>query len=269
MGKKVVFCGGGKMSESMLRNMLNRKVVVPEDITVNELIPVRCDYLKDTYGVNAVGKLTDEVAAADMIIIAVKPNQAASVLETIKPTLGENTIVFSIAAGVSLEAMADQIGTNHKIARVIPNTLGESGKGYSAYCLNNACEEADKAFVEEILASLGKVKYLPEDSFNLFQSFASVGPLWLYKTIEALTDAGVYIGIGRDDARDFILQNMLGVAGVLELTGEHPAVKVDQMTSPGGITIEALKVLEDDGFAASLINSVVACNAKMNCSCNF
>ena len=94
--------------------------------------------------------------------------------------------------------------------------------------------------------------------FDLFQILGNVGPLWLYKTVEALTDAGVYVGFNRVDSRKIAIKNMLGVAGVLDITDEHPAVKVDQMASPGGVTIEALKVLQEEGFSTAIMNSVIA-----------
>ena len=264
MNKKVVFCGGGNMAEGIVRGLLARGVAVPEGITVNELIPDRRKYLSDTYGVAAVADASEAIRTADMVIVAVNPPQVPSVTKVLKPLLAQQCIVLSIAAAITIGALEEQVGGNRKVARVVPNTLGQSGNGYSAVCVNAHCDAQDKACIDEVLGALGQVMYLPEGLFNAFSSFANVGPLWLYKMVEALVDAGVYVGFNRTDARNIVTKNMLGVASVLEATGEHPALRVDRMTSPGGVTIEALKALQQEGFSTALMNSVIAGFNKIN-----
>lgn len=264
MNKKIVFCGGGKMAEGIIRDVLNNKEVSPGSITVSEPVAARCQYLTDTYGVTAAADAATAIKEAGMVIIAVTPVHVPSVTGVLKPLISKETIVLSIAAGITVGTLASQLGDDKKIVRVVPNTMGQSGHGYSAYYLNGNCGEQDKLFVEDILSALGQLMPLSENMFNTFSSFSNVGPMWLYKMIEALIDAGVYIGLGRDAARNIVLKNMLGAATVLETTGEHPAVKVDQMTSPGGVTIEALKVLQQEGFSSAIMNSVAACFDKTN-----
>lgn len=264
MKKKIVFCGGGNMASGIIRDLLHNEVVTPESITVNELVPARRDYLTETYGIAAVANAADAIKEATMVIIAVNPSQVPSVTKVLKPLINKQTIILSIAAGITVKTLENQLGNDKKIVRVVPNTLGQSGHGYSAFYLNEHCDERDKLYVEEVLNALGQVMCLHEDMFNTFSSFSNVGPMWLYKMLEALTDAGVYIGLGRADARNIAIKNMLGVATVLEKTGEHPAAKVDQMASPGGVTIEALKVLQQGGFATALMNSVTASFNKTN-----
>lgn len=258
MSKKIVFCGGGNMAEGIMRGLLNKEVVTPEDVTVNELVPNRCKYLSETYGVTAVTDAAPAIEKADMVIIAVNPPQVPIVAKTLSTLINQQTIVMSIAAGVSIEVLKDLLGSDKKLARVMPNTLNQSGNGYSAVCANENCNEQDQAFIDAALNALGQVMHLKDDMFNAFTAFSNVGPLWLYKMTEALIDAGVYIGFSRTDARSIALKNMLGVASVLDMTGEHPAVKVDQMTSPGGTTIEALKVLQEEGFSTAIMKSAIA-----------
>lgn len=258
MSKKIVFCGGGNMAEGIMRGLLNKEVVTPEDVTVNELVPDRCKYLSETYGVAAVTDAASAIEKADMVIIAVNPPQVPIVAKTLLTLINQQTIVMSIAAGVSIEVLKDLLGSDKKLARVMPNTLNQSGNGYSAVCANENCDEQDQAFIDAALNALGQVMHLKDDMFNAFTAFSNVGPLWLYKMTEALIDAGVYIGFSRTDARNIALKNMLGVAAVLDMTGEHPAVKVDQMTSPGGTTIEALKVLQEEGFSTAIMKSAIA-----------
>jgi pyrroline-5-carboxylate reductase len=247
-----------------MRGLLNKGMVTPEDVTVNELIPNRCEYLSKTYSVTAIANADDAIEKADLVIIAVNPPQVPLVTRVLKPLINEQTIILSIAAGVTIETLESQVGSDKKVVRVTPNTLSQSGSGYSAVCMNERCNDQDKSFITDVLNALGQIMYLNEDMFNIFSGFSNVGPLWLYKMVESLTDAGVYVGFSRADARNIVLKNMMGVAAVLDETGEHPAVKVDQMASPGGVTIEALRVLQQGGFASSLMNSAIASVDKVN-----
>lgn len=258
MEKKIVFCGGGNMAEGILRSILKAEVAEPELVTVSEPVEDRRVYLEETYGVMTEADASDEFETAEIIIIAVTPNIVPVVTKSLDGKITGRTMILSIAAGIPIAALEEQLGKDKKIARVIPNTLNQVKEGYSAYALNENCGEKEKEDVEEILGALGQVMPLKEDLFNAFSTFACAGPLWVYKEIEALINAGVYSGFSRQDARKIVLKNMQGAAKVLELTGEHPAVKVDQMTSPGGVTIEALKTLEDCAFDSAILKSVKA-----------
>lgn len=264
MSKKIVFCGGGNMAEGIMRGLLQNGVNGPEDITVNELVPSRCEYLSSTYGVTAVKDASAAIKEAAMVIIAVNPPQVPTVAKMLQPLINETTIIMSIAAGVTMESVENHVGGDKKVVRVMPNTLNQSGNGYSAVSFNGNCLEQDQCMVDEALNALGQVMHIREEMFNTFTAFSNVGPMWLYKMVEALVDAGVYVGFSRTDARNIVLKNMMGVAGVLDITGEHPAVKVDQMTSPGGTTIEGLKVLQEEGFSTAIMKSVIASFDKVN-----
>ncbi|MFV0364409.1 MAG: pyrroline-5-carboxylate reductase family protein, partial [Suipraeoptans sp.] len=239
-------------------------VLTAECITVNDPVVARRDYLTATYDITTVADVTEAAKKAAIVIIAVTPVHIPVVTKVLKPLINPQTVVLSIAAGITVDTLTEQLGNDKKIVRVVPNTLGQSGYGYSAYYLNELCSEQDKCDVEELLRALGQLMPITENMFNMFSSFSNVGPMWLYKTLEALIDAGVHIGLNRDNARNIVLMNMLGVATVLNETGEHPAVKVDQMASPGGVTIEACKTLQEHGFSPAIMNSVSACFDKTN-----
>jgi pyrroline-5-carboxylate reductase len=264
MDKKIVFCGGGAMAEGILGGFLENGVVAPEQVTVNELLEPRRKYLNETYKVEAVADADEAVRNADVVIIAVNPFQVPSVTKTIRPLVNENTIILSIACGITLGVLADQLGSDRKILRVMPNTLIKSGNGYSAACVNENIDDEDKKVITTILDALGQTMYVQEEMFETFTAFCCTGPIWLYKTVEALIDAGVYAGFSRVESRNMVIKNMLGVAQVLDETGAHPAVKVDEMTSPAGVTIEALQVLQQQGFAGALMTSVDAAVKKAN-----
>lgn len=115
-----------------------------------------------------------------------------------------------------------------------------------------------------MLNALGQTMYVTENMFETFTAFCCTGPIWFYKTVEALIDAGVYAGFSRAESRAMVIKNMLGVAQVLDATGAHPALKVDDMTSPAGVTIEALQVLHQERFTGALMTSVDAAVKKAN-----
>lgn len=252
------------MAEGIMKGLLSNGAATPDNITVNELYPERCDYLSKTYGVLAATDALNAIKEADMIIIAVNPPQVPSVTKVLKTHIREKAIVLSIAAGITIACLESQVGNDKKVLRMMPNTLIQSGNGHSAACVNGNIDDNDKEFITEVLNALGQTMYIKEDMFDTFTAFSCSGPIWLYKTVEALTDAGVYAGFSRVEARNIVIKNMLGVAQVLDMTGAHPAVKIDEMCSPGGVTIEALKVLRQEGLSASFMTSVDAAVKKAN-----
>lgn len=245
--KRIVFYGGGKMAESIIRGLLGNDTLNPENITVGEMIPARCSYLTDTYGITAVTDASEAIKAADMVLVGVNPPQISSVTSILKTILRLDTIVLSYACGVAISVFEEQLGSDKKIVRIVPNTLSQSGNGYSLAHSNENLSEDDKAFVDQLLQGLGKVLYMEESKFDSFQGYGCTGPLWVYKFIEAMIDTGIYVGFTRAEARELILENMLGVVKVLQETGASPTAKIEELTSPGGVTIEALRALQENG----------------------
>jgi len=245
--KNIVFYGGGHMSESIIRGLLANEVITPKQIAVQEMIPQRCKYLNDTYGVTALQDASEQIKKADMVLVGVNPPQVPTVNNALKPVLNPNTILLSFACGVEIKLFEEQLGAEQKVARIVPNTLSRSGNGYSCIHVNDNLTEEDKVFVEDLVGGLGKVLYLEEEKFNDFQAYGCTGPLWVYKFAEAMIDAGIYVGFSRVQARELIIENMLGVAKELQISGASPTAKIEELTSPGGVTIEALRSLQENG----------------------
>lgn len=264
MGKKIVFCGGGNMAEGILKNLIKKGIAGSEDIAVSDLSQERCGYLKETYKVAAQADASEAMRDADMVIIAVLPKIVPIVAKTVKAAAKADAVVLSIAAGVQIATLEELLGAERKIVRVMPNTLGQSGNGHSAVCLNSKIGEEDKAFVEQVIEALGQAMYLPESMFNEFTAYSCSGPMWLYQMADVLIDAGVYAGFSRSDARRIVIKNMLGVAMILDESGEEPKARVSGMCSPGGVTIEGYKSLVDEGFASAVMTSVDKAVKKAN-----
>ena len=225
MNKKILFCGGGNMAEGIIKTLLRTNTFTSNMITVSEILPARREYLSQTYSVKTIVSIGESVRAesaacglesaavadavqnADFLIVAVQPQQVTKVLAALAPKMSENALIISIAAGVTIETVSaavcsgmdvagDAKGEHSvRIARVMPNTLSSSGNGYSAFCMNENCSDENACDISEILSALGQVMRLQEEMFDTFTAFSCTGPLWIYKMIEAMTDAGVYLSL--------------------------------------------------------------------------
>ena len=262
MNKKIAFCGCGNMGEAILRIMLDKKVAQSADITVNVPTPARREYLEKTYGIKAFADAGEATKDADIVIIAVLPKVVATVCEGLKDVTKKDALFISVAAGINLASMEEKLGADRKIVRVMPNTLNKTGNGFSAATPNANVTEDDKAIVTEILNLLGQSMYINEDMFNEFTAFSCTGPIWFYQMAESLIDAGVYNGFNRKLATEIVLKNMLGVAMVLNGGEETPKDMINEMCSPGGVTIEAYASLVEHGFSDAVMQSVKDAVAK-------
>ena len=264
MNEKIVFLGGGNMAEGIISGFIRNGNVDPACITVKEPVTARCEYLKKTYGVAALADPAQQVKEADMLIIAVVPKFVSAVTAYLKPLINKEQLILSIAAATKLETLAAQLGDDKKIVRMTPNTMIATQSGYSAICFNPNCTAEDKEIARSYVQYLGQIQEINEDLFNAFTSYCNVGPLFCYQLLEALTDAGVYVGFPRPVAKDMAVRNMLGAAKLIAETGIEPSAKTGMMTSPAGVTIESLRVLKQTGFQNAVMESVIAGFNKTN-----
>lgn len=264
---KIVFFGGGQMGTGIMKGLIAAGVVSAGQIVVSEINPERRNFLEKELGVrvmeDASGELSgsDETVTPDIAVIAVNPYQLESVTDIMKGKVQPETIVLSIASGTPIAAIEEQLGPELKIVRVLPNTMIEVKTGYSAVTPNANITEEDREKIGEFVSALGQIMYIKEDMFQAFSAYAGPGPMYAYKLIESMINAGVQTGFSREDSRKIVIQNIKGAAMTLEKTGDHPAARVDLMTSPAGITIDGLEVLEN-GFAGIVMESIKVCVDK-------
>lgn len=253
--KQIHFIGGGQMSEAMIRAMLANKTVTADQVTVMDIIADRNTYLTETYHIAASQDQTVFLKEADLIVIGVRPqDDLAQVGEWIKQYSKPEAVVVSIVAGVTLEKFSNYLGSERAIVRVIPNTLTDTGLGYSGAALNaHATEEQ----VDFFLNGFGKVIYLAESLIDVFTGFGVAGPNYVYYFIESLADAGVLAGLPREQAWQVTLENLVGAVEMLKITGKHPRQLLDINNSPAGVGINALHELNGSDFAAGLQKSVL------------
>src|SRR5271169_2357169 len=247
------FIGGGKMAEALIKGITGRG---SRDIFVSEPLEERRRYLENSYGIKTT-ELNKEVAkSCSIIILAVKPQNMAAVLDEISDSIPEDKTVVSIAAGITLAFLQEKLKTR-KIVRVMPNTPAIVQEGMSVLSLCECFSERDIAAVREIFMSVGKVLTLPEKYMNAVTALSGSGPAFIALFIESMIEGGMRMGLSSEDATDLSVQTLLGTARLLD-TGMSPEKLRIMVTSPGGTTAAGLKIYEESSFKQTVIDGLLA-----------
>jgi len=227
-------------------------------IIVGEPVEARRDSLKDDLGVEVTASNREAIAGADIVVLSVKPQQLDAVSEELNGALKAGQTVLSIIAGVKMHSIGLKL--NHtRIIRVMPNTPAQIGKGISAWTASDDVDQATLDFVASMLRAIGdELKFSDEKSVDIATALSGSGPGYVFVFIEALTDAGVELGLPVHVARHLASQTVLGSAALQRESGKHPAELRDMVTSPGGTTAAGLAALEMGGFRANVAEAVRA-----------
>ena len=254
--------GAGNMGSSILKGIVTSNFLSGKNISVFDLHEEKIQKLIKEYDIRKSESENQAAKESDILILAVKPNIVPKVLETIKDNLNEKTMIFSIAAGISINFIENIIGNNKKIIRAMPNTPAQIMEGMTAVSFNKNIEESEKKIIFELLNSFGKSIEIEEKLMHVYTGISGSLPAYVYVFMEALADGGVLEGMPRDMAYEIIAQAVSGSAKMLLETGKHPGILKDEVASPGGTTIAALKVLEDGKFRGTVMKAVKACTKK-------
>lgn len=260
MHKKLGIIGAGNMGEAILRGLHQKGLT--EGILVSELCPAHRKHVASAYGVKVVEDNKGLASEAEVIVIAVKPQEIASVLEEISPYLRQETIIISIAAGVSLGTIASILGSKARLIRVMPNIAALALESATALARGENATDEDLRVAQEIFSNMGKTVVIPEYLMDAVTGMSGSGPAYVALFIEALADGGVRMGLPRKEALDLAIQTVLGTAKLLADTGEHPANLKDMVASPGGTTIAGIAALEARGFRGMVIEAVAAATQR-------
>ena len=215
---KIVVYGGGQMGYGIMKGLIAAGVVRAEEILVSGSRPSRRAFLEEDLGVRTSEDASGELAGTDILLIAVNPHQVKDVTSAIAGKLPDETIVLSIASGSPISMLEEELGADRKIVRVMPNTMIEVKTGYSAVTPNANITEEDREKIGEFVSALGQIMYIKEDMFQAFSAYAGPGPMYAYKLIESMINAGVQAGFSREDSRKIVIQNIKGAAMTLEKT---------------------------------------------------
>lgn len=254
------------MAEAIIGGALNAEIISPQDIVVGEPVAERRKHLEQTHGVATSANNAHALSGTDLVFLAVKPQSLPQVLPQISRHLHltqERTIV-SIVAGATISTLANGLNLpDAAIIRVMPNTPAQIGAGMSVWTATDNVPQAMREATAQILRTLGDEVYVPDEKLiDMSTALSASGPAYVFLFIEALIDAGVYLGMARDMARRLALQTVLGSTKLVEQTGRHPADLKDMVTSPGGTTITALRAMESGGFRAAVFDGVIAAYDK-------
>ena len=263
-GKKrirIAFIGGGAMGEAIAKCLLTKMIAAPQDMVVSDVSRVRREFLSREYGVNALADNREAVRNADLIILAVKPQNLPQVMGEIRG-LAPEQLVLSIVAGATLSGLCR--GLSHStVIRAMPNMPAQIGEGMTIWTATAETEQKQKRLAQIVLGALGKEIYVADEKYlGMATALSGSGPAYVFLFIEALIDGGVHIGLPRDMAQELVIQTILGSTCTVEKTGKHPADLRNMVTSPGGTTTEALLRLEKGRFRSLLLEAVAAAYKK-------
>ncbi len=254
---KIGFLGGGRMAEALVRGILEGGLVSADQIHVVDPAPGRCTVMADTYKVSASTEYTP-VWECDIIILAVKPQVMGALLDECRNDIKPKHLLISIAAGISLQFMEQRLVEGCRVVRVMPNTPALVLSGASALSPGSAVSAEDLAIAREIFDAVGISVVMAESYLDAVTGLSGSGPAYVFAFLEALIDAGLKVGLARNDAQKLAQQTILGSVKLALETGEHPAELKAMVTSPGGTTIAGLHELEKAGFKAGIMNAVEA-----------
>ena len=256
------FIGGGTMAEAILGGMLDGGVAQAGDVMIGEPVPGRRDYLAERYNVAVSSHNGDVVRGSDLVVLAVKPQDLYKVYGDVGGSFTEDKSLLSIVAGTPMKALAD--GMQHPgIIRVMPNTPAQIGAGMTMWTCAASVSQSHRDTTSAILSTIGDEIYVDDEKYlDMATALSASGPAYVFLILEALIDAGVYVGLPRDVARRLALQTVKGSTQLVLQTGKHPAELKDMVTSPGGTTAEGLQALERAGVPAALVDAVNAAYLK-------
>lgn len=262
MEKIIGFVGCGNMGKAMLGALLKSKDIKSENIIVSAKSKSSKEKLEQEFAVTATNDNKEVASKADIIFLAVKPQFFKEVIEEIRDDIRRDTIIVSIAAGVTIEQIENYFGFDVKVVRTMPNTPALVGEGMSAICENKYVTKEELNEICSLFNCFGKYELLAEKDFHAFIALCGSSPAYVFMFIEAMADAGVKLGIQRAKAYKLAEQSILGSAKLALETGKHPGELKDSVCSPGGTTIEAVLDLEENGFRSSVISAVLKCAEK-------
>jgi len=257
---KVAFMGGGVMGEAMISGVLSNGLARPQDVAACDVLAQRRDHLTSTYGIKAVDRPAPALKGAQIVVLAVKPQEFPAAARALSLKPGQT--VMSIMAGVPVQAIRAAL-KHDAIVRAIPNTPAQIGEGMTVWTATDAVPDAGRELVRSILAVLGHELYVDDEKYvDMATAVSSSGPAYVFLVMEALIDGAVHIGLRRELAQRMVIQTILGSARYAQATGKHPADLRNQVTSPAGTTTEGLLALEKAGLRRAFMEAVRAAYEK-------
>jgi pyrroline-5-carboxylate reductase len=259
--KTIGFIGAGNMAEAMIRGLLRGGDFAIAQIAASGPREERMRELRDSYGIYAT---TDNrvPAASEIVVLSVKPQILSRVLDEVGTTISPDALVISIAAGVPVGAIQARLAGGTRVVRAMPNTPALVDAAATAIARGEYARESDLEDAKRIFDAIGTTVVLDETQLDAVTGLSGSGPAYVFLILEALSDAGVKVGLSRRTSQLLAAQTLLGSAKLLLETNEHPGRLKDMVTSPGGTAITGLHTLEHGGVRTTLMNAVEAATRR-------
>jgi pyrroline-5-carboxylate reductase len=252
MNKKIVFVGAGNMAEALVKGLLEKGLATPGDITVTDISQDRLDWFAAQYGTRTLCDNAEAVRGANVVFLAIKPQQFDPVLADLKTAVASaDALVVSIAAGITCERIEAALG-GARVVRVMPNTPALVSCGAAGICGGSSATAQDLALVGSVFNAIGTAVQVEEEMMDAVTALSGSGPAYVFYLIEAMQQTGEELGLDAQMARDLAVQTVRGAAELCAVSGEPAGVLRERVTSKGGTTQAALAVLNKREVAGAV-----------------
>jgi pyrroline-5-carboxylate reductase len=260
--RRIAILGTGRLGESMLRGFLSSGWRQPEELVATSRRAERRDELRERYGVESTGDNMAAVAGAGLAILAVKPQDMASLLDEISAAVTGEQTVLSVAAGVTTASIESRLPVGSRVVRAMPNAPALVHEGIAGISGGDHARDEDLEAGAEALSHLGAVVRVAEQDMDAVTALSGSGPAYFALLAEAMIEAGLLLGLSRDVSTRLVVQTMFGSARLLRDEAMHPVTLREAVTSPGGTTTRAIRELEASGVRAAFLNAINAATER-------
>jgi pyrroline-5-carboxylate reductase len=259
---KIGFIGAGTMATALGKSFVRAELVTAKDVIASDPVAASRTAFTENVGAKTSNSNVAVVKASDVVILAVKPDQVSNVLAEVRGHFTEKHLLISIAAGVTIAKLEEELQTGSRLIRVMPNTPALVSGGVSAFAPGKSALPEDSELAQKLFSAVGVAFPIKESLLDAVTGLSGSGPAYVYMFIEALSDGGVATGLPRAVATRLAAQTVLGAAKMVLETGLHSGALKDMVTSPGGTTIEGIHELEKGRFRGTVISAVRAGTEK-------
>lgn len=254
----IYFLGGGAMAEALIKGLLEKKVMSPEQIGVTDIRPDRCHELREKYAIiTEYPQKAEHLMKADIVVLAFKPKDLDSAMDAYGRDLRSKQLVISVLAGVTTQRLEEFLPAGTPLVRAMPNTAAAVGLSATAICGGKQAQEAHLAAAEALFAATGIVQRVAEPLMDAVTGLSGSGPAYVYLLAEAMLAGGVAAGLDLNTARALTEQTLLGAAHMLQASRRPPEELRKQVSSPGGTTLAGLEALAEYHFAEAVQEAIL------------
>lgn len=255
--------GAGSIAEAIISGMVKQNFIAGKKIWMtNRSNQARLEALEKQYGISYSYKMNELISGTEMVVLAMKPKDAAEAIQQLSPYLKKNTLIVSVLAGISIDTIQMLTRKTLPIVRAMPNTSATVGKSATALAINEMVTVKQLNSVKRMFETVGLATLVKEDQLDAVTGLSGSGPAYIYYLVEALEKSAIEIGLDAEMAKDLIVQTLIGAAEMLSTSTKQPEQLRKEVTSPGGTTEAGLKVLEAHGVQKAFIECIKEATAQ-------